>query len=359
MVVENSAIKKKPARESGIELLRILAACAVVMLHYNDGKAFELVNPGSINHYLLYLLESISICAVDVFLLISGYFLCSTNKRTLGKPMTLFVQVILVHFFYYIITLLTGHAHFSIPALIESLIPANYFVILYAVVYFVSPYINILLHNLTRWQFTFFVSLLLIVFSLYATFTDVVNELRGSVWFGLSPVTAWGNQQGFTIVNFILLYIVGAYLRLSGIPTFIKAHTKLLSLMTVALIFGWAIVCDILPKVGLRSAWVYCNPFVILLSVSLFTLFSAYHFHSSIINVLAKSSFTCFLVHQYVIGFFNISDYVNAPIYCLLLHVIVTIISIYLICWFIWKVYDMVIQPLVSKMDKYTIVNIE
>lgn len=34
---------KKGTRESGIELLRILAIMGVVVLHYNDGRAFNYV----------------------------------------------------------------------------------------------------------------------------------------------------------------------------------------------------------------------------------------------------------------------------------------------------------------------------
>ena len=350
---------KKPIRESGIELLRILAACAVVILHYNAGRAFDLVNPGSINQSLLDFLESISICAVDVFLLISGYFLCTNNKRSLGKPLTLFVQVVIIRVLMYLINSWTGSGLISIPALIEVLIPANYFVILYTVVYFVSPYLNKLLNNLSVKQFTQLFILLVIVFSLYATLTDVVNEFRGSVLFGLSPVTAWGNQQGFTIVNFMLLYVVGAYLRLVGFPSVINKYSVLICVLTIVLIFIWAVVGDYLPKIGLRSAWVYCNPLVILLSVSVFRLFSKIHFRSLFVNTLAKSSFTCFLVHQYIIDYFKIEEYANAPIYILLVHIIITIVSIYLICWVLWKVYDQSIQPFVSKMDKYVVVNVE
>lgn len=355
----NIANEKKPVRESGIELLRILAACAVVMLHYNDGRAFVLVNSGSSNQYLLYFLESICACAVDVFLLISGYFLCTNNKRTLGKPLTLFVQVVIIRAFMYLLNIWKGVGLLSIPALIEALIPANYFVILYTVVYFVSPYLNELLNNLSGKQFTQLLILLIVIFSLYATLTDVINEFRGSILFGLSPVTAWGNQQGFTIVNFILLYVVGAYLRLVVFPSVINKYPVLICVLTIALIFIWAVAGDYLPKQGLRSAWVYCNPLLILLSVSFFRLFSKMHFRSLFVNTLAKSSFTCFLVHQYIIVFFRIDDYVNTSFYILLLHIIVTVISIYLICWCIWKVYDFIIQPLVSKTDKYLLVNIE
>ena len=345
-------------RESGVEMLRIFAALAVVMLHYNDAIAFDVVVQGSLNYYILFFLESICICAVDVFMLISGFFLCSSNKRTLGKPLSLFVQISLVQLLFFLFLILTGQKQFSIPLSIETIIPANYFVILYTGVYLVSPYINKLLQTLSKKQLTSFLLLLLFIFSFYATFTDILNEFRGNVWFGMSPISAWGNMQGFNIVNFCLLYIVGAYLRIVGIPPIIKKHSINICLLTLILIFVWAILGDYLPKVGLRSAWVYNNPLVILLSILLFSFFSSIKLRSMAINTLAKSSFTCFLVHQYIIGLFRIEDYVKAPFYILILHIFATLLIIYLLCWLLWKAYDLTIQPLVLKMDKITLIDI-
>ena len=84
-------IRKK--RESGIELLRILAMCGVVLLHINE-KALPDCTVGSGNYYILETIESINICAVDLFIMISGYFLCVSQKRVLLKPLALFIQVV-------------------------------------------------------------------------------------------------------------------------------------------------------------------------------------------------------------------------------------------------------------------------
>lgn len=52
-------------RESGIELLRIFAALGVVVLHYNDGRGLLYVS--GFSKHVLYFLECISICAVDIY----------------------------------------------------------------------------------------------------------------------------------------------------------------------------------------------------------------------------------------------------------------------------------------------------
>lgn len=72
-MAENTKMKK---RLSNIELLRILAMSGVVILHYNnvamDG-ALAYVEHNSINYYVLLFLESLTICAVDLFILISFF----------------------------------------------------------------------------------------------------------------------------------------------------------------------------------------------------------------------------------------------------------------------------------------------
>ena len=75
------AIKKE--RSSGIDLLKIFCMFGVIILHYNNstiGKAFTYAPLHSMRSYMLYFLQTVSISAVDVFVLISGYFMCKSSK---------------------------------------------------------------------------------------------------------------------------------------------------------------------------------------------------------------------------------------------------------------------------------------
>lgn len=86
-------ITVKQPRNSSIELLRIIAACMVVVLHYN-GRALGIST--GLSHHGLAFLETVCVCAVDLFIIISGYFLCKTQKRTWGKPVFLFLVLSLI-----------------------------------------------------------------------------------------------------------------------------------------------------------------------------------------------------------------------------------------------------------------------
>ena len=104
--------EEKGIRYSGIELLRILAACAVVVLHYNLGD-FSALNTFNnqywlMNKMVLYFGESLCISAVDLFILISGFFLSKSNKRSIEKPLYLIVQLGIFRCGKYLVTCITN-----------------------------------------------------------------------------------------------------------------------------------------------------------------------------------------------------------------------------------------------------------
>ena len=84
--------KKKETRNSSIELLRIIAMMGVICLHYNSsiyGAALKLVTPNSLNQYYLHFIGSLFVCAVNLFIMISAYFLCQTQNRRSIKVLEL------------------------------------------------------------------------------------------------------------------------------------------------------------------------------------------------------------------------------------------------------------------------------
>lgn len=142
----------KSKRKSNIELLRILSMLGVIILHYNNktiGGGLQYVTDNSVNYYILMVLESLCICAVDLFMLISGYFSCLGKKSTFNKPFALIAQVVIFSFAW---NLFTGAVKgtLTIKSLISSLVPANYFVVLYITVYLLSPYLNLLYERITK-----------------------------------------------------------------------------------------------------------------------------------------------------------------------------------------------------------------
>ena len=67
-------------RESGVELLRIISLLGVIFIHYSD-ILLPLLESSKPEFLLVHILRTMSAASVDVFLIISGYFMCNSYQR--------------------------------------------------------------------------------------------------------------------------------------------------------------------------------------------------------------------------------------------------------------------------------------
>lgn len=334
-------------RQSNIELLRIFAILGVIILHYNNvdvGGGLRYVIEKSTNYYMLYFLESLTICAVDLFMLISGYFLSTSKRRNLWKPIELIAQVVLFNLGITLLRSVISGSMPSVNAVIGCFIPANYFVILYIAVYLISPYINILIERLSSKQLDGFMLLLFGMFSVYPTLVDMFIAISGRDWMGLSTIGMYGSQRGYTIVNFTLMYIIGAYIRNHGIKQNTKTLSSIGMLACIVLLTIWAFFDK-------GTAWEYCNPIVILVAVFAFNLFMQIEMGCvKIINQLAKGTFSVFLLHSVFLPHIAVDRFVIGNPLVMILHIGISTIGIFLICWVAYCVYSAVTKPVFHKM---------
>ena len=74
-------------RESNIELLRIISMIMVVVLHFfYHGEILRWTTVESSGYLTYWSVEALAFVAVNVFVLISGYFLCLSRFRLLNFP---------------------------------------------------------------------------------------------------------------------------------------------------------------------------------------------------------------------------------------------------------------------------------
>ena len=343
-------------RKSGIDLLRIFAALGVTLIHYHD-ECMALSNFPTLNMITLIFMKSIGICSVDIFLVISGYFLINSDKRKLGKIVALILQVSVFNLFFLIGRHVFDEDMISFKSVIASMIPGNYFVILYATLYFISPYVNKLLNSLTPFGRKTFLIFSLFLFSLYPTLLDFTQELRGEKWWGVSTIGAWGNQQGFNIVNFILLYCVGALVKLDNLfARWGKRESLILSLsITIIVIFLWALFEENVTRFGMRSAWCYHNPFVILMAVLLFRVFLGLEFSNETVSRLGQVAFTSYLLNMFVLKHSSIPEYATQGVIIMMFHYVFVAIGIYFIAYLLHPVYCFFIKPIEDRLNKVKI----
>lgn len=342
---------ERKQRDSNIELLRILAIMGVIVLHYNNptiGGGFTYSN--GINNLVLYWLESIAACAVDLFMLISGYFMVKSERRCLWKIIELVTQVIIFQVAIYLLGVILGN-EFSVIGLVGRFLPTNYFVILYAVVFVVSPFIGFVMNRLTKKTLKIMMVLLVLLFSLWPTIVDFVASVLGYSFTGLNPLGAFGDGAGYTFVNFLLCWTVGGYLRIRDLK--ILKRKGLFGIVGLT-----AFIClyaKVMHSAGaeLEYAFSYCSPLIILEAVLIFLTFKQIQLgQHKVINVLAEGAFAVYLLRGVFLTHIGIQYFVQKNVMVMLLHVIGSSAVIYLICWCVNFIYEIVMHPFWALLHK-------
>ncbi len=208
-------------RYYNLDVLRILSMIMIVILHYCF-HGYHLTDANSIgyNTPALWIIYSFCYCSVDIFVLISGYFLCKSEFK-FKKIIELWVQV----FFYSIIIgfiffVLKDARFSSVKTYLNCIFPftskAYWFFSIYTILYLISPYINKMINALNKEEFKRLLIIGGILFFL-------ANEF-------IPGTHLFDRTYGFGILWFIYLYLFAAYIRLYDS---IKLDNKLLLFLYV------------------------------------------------------------------------------------------------------------------------------
>ena len=285
-------------------------------------------------------LEALCICAVDLFILITGYFLLDNQSRRIDKPIQLIFQLVVLNGLSYLIMIPLGIKTFSIRSLIGNFLPVNYFLVLYITLYWISPYINLVIYRLEKRQLK--------------ECLDQFNSLIGREYNGMSTIGVYGSQWGYSIVNFMLMYIIGAVIRQYE-HVILEVNVWKYMLMLVGcttLVTAWELIGEKIGFIGHNSALEYCNPFVITEAVMIFCLFKKMRFQRKIINFFAKQAFAVFILQNNFIRQWNVERAIQGSPFFYLGHLVLTGMVTYIVCTIIGYAFDFVAKPLFSKLQK-------
>lgn len=345
----------KKERSSNIELLKIFCMLGVIILHYNNssiGKAFSYAPLHSLRSYALYFLQSMSISAVDIFVLISGYFMCKSQKVDLKKPIRLLIQVVVFRELLYITQTLAHGNALQWKWIWQLLFPKSWFAVLYAALCVLSPFINRLLSSLSDKSMKSFMWVMFIVCSLWPYGVDLLAGFSRYNFDGLSTVGMYGSQFGYTIVQFVFMYCVGAWLRR------FEGKSKLWQNL-VALLSGWLILFVfsyylITHKMDIRYAFSYGSPLVIANAVCLFRIFKRIPMKNNpVINSMAATTFSVYLLNSTIISeLLDTKKYVESSGWLMLLHMGFACVVVFLISYAAQLLYDLITKPIYKLTDK-------
>lgn len=272
-------------RHSGVELLRIIAMVLVMVVHadfFSLGvPTIEDLSSSPISTATRFLIESFSICCVNVFVLISGYF----GIKPKFRGFTSFVYQILFFFILiYGVCIIIGISDLSLRGFLQCLCltPANWFVKAYLLLYVFAPVLNtfVELHNRVLHRNV------LIGFYLFQT---IYGCMLAANFF----------ENGYGTLSFIGLYLLGRYIKI-----YQPAFSDLKKQYDLAIYFFCSGIMSLLAigflKIGKNPdniLYTYINPLVIIESLALLLFFTKLSFKSQVINWLASSAFAVYLLH--------------------------------------------------------------
>lgn len=310
-------------RQSNIELLRIICMLFIICGHIinSHDSATNILDGDEIIRYLF---KSFTGVAANAFVLISGYFGITFKKERLLKLVfqTFFYSVVLL-----LISVAVGWHPFDIKKDFGAFLPIltiqYWFVTTYVVLYIISPCLNFSISSIPSKTFKKLLIVGFILIYVWPTFSCLTNSRQ------------FIGDEGYGIVNFSYLYLLGRYLNLHYVqkhsPLYyfcgflISGFTLFLCVFSISMIIGH----------GLFSLYAYNTIFIFIGSLCFFLTFKILHFESNIINYLAKPCLAVYLIHYnpnnwwYFCKSIGVSNYHGLPYIILLISLPIVI---YLLC---------------------------
>lgn len=141
----------------------------------------------AVNELWVLFLEGGGKLGVNIFVLISGFFLCQAPAIKTEKVLKLWIQIVTYSILIFAVFVISGAEPLGIKAAIKSLFPITFpqwwFASTYFVFYLISPYLGRLLRTLTKKEYQRMLVLLTVCWCIIPTFLTSVYESNNLLWF--------------------------------------------------------------------------------------------------------------------------------------------------------------------------------
>lgn len=305
----------------------------IVFHHFAiHGKFIWKASDITIPHFWYNLIVMGGKIGVDVFVLISGYFLITSHSKifNLKRILKLWGQVIFYSISIFVIFTLFGGYDYGIKKAINSVFPITFgtwgFASTYFVMYLLHPFLNMFLNGLSKKNYQSLLVMFVVIWSLIPTFTT-------------------SNFQSNSLCWFVTLYAIAGYARLYGFSQ--KFTTKVYFVLCgvfLVLTYFSSVVFTILGArwmvFSTHGTYFYGSQMlsVLLISITLFMAFATlkmdYH---KWINILASATFGVFLIHDnnlvrpfLWVDVFQNAQYKNSLF--LIPYSIIVVVLVYIVC---------------------------
>lgn len=341
---------EKKGRQLNYELLRIAAMFMIVCLHYLSKGGFlgEAARASvSVSGYAAWLIEAFCLVAVNVYVLISGYFGAGTEtKDVLRRPLNIWKQVIFYSVLIGVIAILSGIQQFDLYQIFTYIFPIvtehYWFATSYMILCLFMPFLNRGAKALDKKSLEKLLGGFLLLFCIAKT---------------VLPMHLPWDKYGYDAFWFVTIYLTGTYIRYYGIP-FLNSRIKALGLyfgcafLTFASFLVLRQVYFATGSLGefIAYAYSYNHLLCYLGAIGLFLAFGASfdkkaddksngmeHIRKPI-ELVSGAAFGVYLIHEHInirylwVEWFDCKDWIDASLAGFLGHMTVTVLTVYCLC---------------------------
>ena len=331
--LQSTVASNKPIRNSSIELLRTIAMLMITFHHFSVHGGFLFSETDiSLTKFWVNFISMGGKIGVDLFVLISGYFLIleKENFFNIKKILKLWGQIAFYSITITLIFSVFRNEPIGVKSFIKTLFPISFsgwwFASTYFVLYLIHPFLNRLLLGFDKATFQKYLVLLITCWCIIPTFTTL-------------------SYQGNALIWFVCLYSVSAYIRLFDLnPKLKRKHFLVLWIVFSALTYLSSVVfCFLGTKWSVFSS--HATYFfgqdklsVLLISLCLFMVFEKTELpYNKWINLIASATFGVYLIHDsnlvrpfLWIELFKNASYQNTPL--LIPYSIFVVVLVYAVC---------------------------
>ena len=168
-------------RESNFELLRIFAIMGVMVLHSSSYFFSQYAEENLFYYVSWHGLHAIFISSVNIFLMITGYFMCNKNSVSVEKPFSLYLQNVCFSLGLYILAMLKGSSVFSLKGLVFRFVPSGWFLVIYIALFLLIPFINGVICKISFKGFRTLLVVNLFCFSFWAIAVDIIQSFLNTI----------------------------------------------------------------------------------------------------------------------------------------------------------------------------------
>lgn len=281
-------------RNYSIDILKIMSMVMVITLHYLlYGLKLRELPAGTINYYSSWLLEAVCICAVNVYVLITGYYMCDKEFK-FERIFKVWLKTAVIGTLIYLLLVIIRIEEISIKNMVFNMLPIitnrYWFIGCYIILMLASPIINIFINNTNKKQLAITIIGLLIL--------NIVFDFAGS-WL-------WSSNRGMSWIWFINLYLISAYIKKYKNDVGSKKHLLYYALFVVILFASKIILTILMQKLFSTTKlttifYNYNSPLCLLAAINIFIYFKNINIKSKFektILCLSNSTLMVYIIHE-------------------------------------------------------------